>query len=148
MPQYFQMLSAADAFWSGKGLKLYFLLFGSCFLPQMYFKAEAYIISKLDFGRKYLWYFSLKPFVVDNQNNHPLGWLFWVQISNFSFCHNTFKCFLLQMYLNASASGKGLNLLVAGQEPAFYIFKSFSETKWEDELLLEKNKFKCLEHIK
>ena len=38
-------------------------------------------------------------------------------------------------------------LLVAGQKPATYSFNSFSEMTWEDELLLEKNKFKCLEHI-
>ena len=35
-------------------------------------------------------------------------------------------------------------LLVVMQEPATYIFNRFSEMTWEDELLLEKYKFKCL----
>ena len=40
-----------------------------------------------------------------------------------------------------------LVLLVAGQKPATSIFNRFSEITWEEKLLLEKNKFKCLEHI-
>ena len=37
--------------------------------------------------------------------------------------------------------------LVAGQKPATSIFNSFSEMTREEKLLLEKNKFKCLENI-
>ena len=64
------------------------------------------------------------------------------------------------MFLSTSASewlyvGKGYPftgfrhfstclLLVAG---ATSIFNSFSKITWEEELLLEQTKFKCLEHI-
>ena len=39
------------------------------------------------------------------------------------------------------------DLLVAGQKPATSIFNRFSEITWEGGLLLERNTFRCLEHI-
>ena len=69
---------------------------------------------------------------------------------NFLLCGSL--CQKLVLRMKDPKSGIILNfpnnhLLVAGQKLATSIFNRFNEITWEGGLLLERNTFRCLEHI-